>query len=183
MIDKQSNEVLISSQKKLVNIDNMTKKPVQLDPFFIDACSTFLNQNQIKPEEKLGKVNIPQLPNPCHVYTAKVTTSDYDSLFHANQASYLKFCLEAATDAYYKEKLKYFQDDIAFYPCKESITIIRKTTFMNDLLNVYVHQDVKDHENLKLTFVIKDRSNDIVCSSVFTFYQKYAFSVISKILH
>ena len=155
MVDIKSGNLLVKRCVKSGLIDNVTRKPIPHPDWFVKKYSHLYGSGS--PAELLRQA-IPEPPKDCFQWRTIVRFSDMDSIFHANQSVYVKFCFDCATTASLSGKLVHFTGDINSYPVLDISIDYLGESFAGDELIVVMWQDHKDVSKLSFTiYKTKDR--------------------------
>jgi len=107
-----------------------------------------------------------QVPQGAFRVKTLVSASDCDHNGHTNQASYIRFCLDAAESVNRRQPLKRFNGDICLYPITKMSTAYRSETYLGDELCTCLWQD--DLSPFRIHFVLL-RDKTIVFSASMSF--------------
>ena len=172
LFDETASEPLITSLVKRVNSDRKTQMPLPLNPDFKEKCMKYITslgeveKDKVSPFPFIESVGDGEQSTFSHNVT--VCHSDIDVLFHTNQASYLKYCLDAAAVAVDNGKFKNFINEMSFYPCKYTESLYFKQTFANDPLTVHIYENEPEEKTLR--FKILNSKSELVFYSLMNFY-------------
>lgn len=143
-----------------VAVDNETHKPSPLPKWFHDK---FQNYCVIPNGEQFRFI---QLEEPdetrCFKYKIVVRPSDIDHNWHTHHTTFLRYCIDGASVAAVKGKLKNFTQDLCFYRSKEVQCIYKGESDVGDDLELMLWES-SEKEN-QLCFIVK---KDNVTISIF----------------
>jgi len=146
---------------KMVYVDKRAKRSQVLPYWHRMKYRSVVSSDRVRIDLSLSKV--PE--NASHV-KLQVCASDTDHNGHTNQATYVRFCLDAAESVNRKTPLKKFMGDICLYPILKMSCAYRSETFLGDQLTMSLWQD--DLSPFRLHFILfKDET--IVYSSSMSF--------------
>ena len=175
LTDVDSGVVLATTLQKLVNMNKATLRSEPLSPevlAFYDAIADN-EAHQIYEE-----VRPPKADPSIRIFSMerKVRHSDIshmDLLPHTNQGTYMRLCLDCASEAIAAGYLPAFKDDICFYDASMAATIHLAESFAGDILSVHTWQDSGDPNHLHFTVTKRvDGTSQIIYYSFIEFYQR-----------
>ncbi|CAH1794778.1 unnamed protein product [Owenia fusiformis] len=105
-------EFLGKGGNQVVSVSRETRKPTALPDWWRDKYKHLVVENKALIVQRLEK------PDKVHKYDTKVSWSDTDRYRHTNQATYTRFCIDAATDASIKGYFSKLTGDIRQYHVK-----------------------------------------------------------------
>ncbi|CAH1794138.1 unnamed protein product [Owenia fusiformis] len=161
-----NNGWLIKSKNTIVTVDPETRRPKPLPSWWKEKYRPICSESGPFKKEKILKAT------NCYRYETKVRWSDTDRYKHTNQASYIYFCLDAATDASLSNFYENIQGDFCKYHIKkitmgyhgESVandTVVIETWQMEDKDTVHFQISKKGIENVifQCTIVLSISNN------------------------
>uniref|UniRef100_A0A0B7A1V0 Uncharacterized protein n=1 Tax=Arion vulgaris TaxID=1028688 RepID=A0A0B7A1V0_9EUPU len=154
---------------KLVFVDTKTKRPQAFPSWHNIKYSTLQSQDTFKVD-----VPVTSVPDYAFSRTFVVTASDTDHNGHTNQASYVRFCLDATEAARRHQFLHHFTSDICFYPIVKMSVAYRGETLCGDELTVSLW-DI-GHNSSNLHFAISRGTTIVFVAAV-----KFRESAVSKL--
>ena len=139
--DPRSTKEMAKFVTKVVVVKIKTRKPFPLEDFFYDGLEEHLNTVR-----RLGIVKRQPVAIPDNVfrYKLKALHSDTDNNAHVNQASYVKWCSDAASVAATQKHLTHFQRHIELYACKTMELHYTGESVVNDELEFIVWEEGSD---------------------------------------
>lgn len=155
LFDYHTGLKLCSYLTVVVLIDKTTRSPVQLprEVFLnVDKHLNSVNKQTIKRAEK------PTIPLNSFVYNIKVLHSDSDMNHHANQATYVRWCSDAAVVAARRGKLPSFRRHIELYPVRSTELHHLGEALVNDVVAVYVWEEEREPRTLQFCIQLKGRT-------------------------
>ncbi len=157
-----TNETLATGFLHLVHVDFQTRKPV---PISQDNTEYLMNRTKYQIPHKIRTApptDFIQSPKPDDVfsYTALVVSSDTDTNQHLNTSNFIRFCMDAGSDAACKGRLSIFKKDLVYYDIQMISQIYLGEALINDQVIVQCWQDESDVK--WLNFDILNRSK-IIC--------------------
>ncbi|XP_060589766.1 uncharacterized protein LOC132744969 isoform X3 [Ruditapes philippinarum] len=153
-----------SFMTKHVAADVNTRRPVPLpDYFFKDIESHF---SHIKPQT-MDKADIPIIPSNAYQLNIRVLYSDCDDNYHVNQATYLKWCSDAASEGAENGYFSYFKNFIELYPVKDMKIYYSGEGLVKDELVVHVWECKKDASCLEFAIL---KQENVIFHMGMTFY-------------
>jgi len=151
--------IMAVNERFLVFIDQKTRQKVSI-PEQIKETYGHLAKGSKK------KLPVPP-PKPVHAFhtEAIVCHSDTDILYHTNHASYLRFCIDCATEATANNYFSSIPGD--FMACEISDVVIayKAESFPGDHLDILTWED--DKQKNILYFLI-ECDGTLICSCIFT---------------
>lgn len=151
-VNEFTGETLVTIHRKLVNMDLLTKKSVPLPKTFVEQFGPYSHRVALP----LSMDPFPKPPSTFN-YKIEVSHTDMDFLFHANNATYIQYCLNAACKASEAGEYPNFSGDMCFYQSKLLNTLYTGECSQGDTLSIDTWQD--DIDSNKIRFVI-DKLND-----------------------
>ncbi|XP_005109100.1 uncharacterized protein LOC101860848 [Aplysia californica] len=146
---------------KLVYVDKSAKRSQVLPYWHRMKYRSVESPDRVRIDFTLSQVP----SDACRVKTL-VSASDVDHNGHTNQASYVRFCMDAAESVNRRKQLKRFSGDICLYPIMKLSTAYRSETYVGDELSTCLWQD--DLSPFMIHFVLF-REDTIVFSATVTF--------------
>ncbi len=101
--------------------------------------------------------DLPSRPPQYFSQSIQVRHSDTDNLYHVNQANYIKFCLDAGTEATRLGKFRVLTGDLLSYRIKSIECVYKGESVPGDTLAVHVWQDERDPGQLLSQIEKQDR--------------------------
>lgn len=145
-----------SFMTKHIAADKKTRRAVALpEYFFKDIQSHFAN---IKPQT-IERADLPIIPSKAYSFNVRALLSDCDYNNHVNQATYLKWCSDAASEGATSGHFSYFNKHIELYPLKLMKMYYNGEGLVKDELVIYVWECEKDTHGL--VFAIQNQGNII----------------------
>jgi acyl-CoA thioesterase FadM len=170
-----NNQKIGSFLTKHIAADAETRRPVALsDDFFQNIQAHFAT---IHPRT-IEKVPLPIIPDKAYSLNVRALYSDCDDNNHVNQATYLKWCSDAASAGAIAGHFSIFKKHIELYPLKSMELYYSGEGYLNDELVVNVWEC--PHVNSSLAFaIVKERS--IIFHMNMSFYSNQSVDISSKI--
>ena len=151
-------------QSKHVLMDMTKRKPLVIPETIKESLQSYLKHEgqsfRYKPS--------PNLDGHSLLMSMPVNASDTDIRAHLSHSSFVKLCMDAATEACFEDKFQHFSGDLALYHVKNLKALYKKECNMGEVMNVYCKEKL-DPERV-LQFVLTKNDSDIV-----TFYCDIAF--------
>lgn len=159
LVNTLDGKEIASFYGKLVYVDKTAKKAQVLPYWHRMKYRSVESPDRVRIDSTLTQV--PQ--DACRVKTL-VTASDCDHNGHANQASYIRFCMDAAESANRRKLLKKFNRDICLYPILKISAAYRSETYIGDELTTCLWQD--ELSPLMIHFVFLRQEKIVFSASV-----------------
>lgn len=150
-IDLQSKEQIGTFITKIVCVSKKTRKPVPLPDFFFNGLEEHLKTINRRKIDRPLPVTIPQ---QTYRYPIKVYHSDTDMNAHVNQATYVRWCSDAASVAAIQKQLRHFHRHIELYPCRSMEISYLGEAIVNDNIEALVWE-TGDTKSLKVAVMCK----------------------------
>ncbi len=128
--DKSDNEVVARTERTAVFLDMLTGKTSSIPQDKRNFFQTFITS------EKPTRVNIPVPPSEPFTMKLNVTASDTDHLYHMNQAVWLRFCIDCATEGVSRGHLANFNQDPFSHAVKQVEILYDSEALAGDILDV-----------------------------------------------
>ncbi|KAK7489446.1 hypothetical protein BaRGS_00019245 [Batillaria attramentaria] len=144
LVNKLDNKTLATYRLKMVYVDQTTRRPAPFPDWFQQKYNSGKKQN-VKPFV-LPK-SAPQVPVSAFTYRVTVPAGDVNAANHNNQASYFRYCCDAAQAAISEGHLLSFSPDIS-----EMMGVFAGDSNQGDLLCVSLWQ--QDDQPNSIRFVI-----------------------------
>lgn len=134
-IDFKSDATIATFITKVVMVNRKTRRPVQLPEIFYKDLDKHLRAVE---QCKIDKRVLIAFPENAFTYQLKAYQSDTDWNGHVNQATYIRWCSDAAAVAAIQKHLNHFSRHIELYPCKIMEIHHYGEALVNDELEVVV---------------------------------------------
>jgi len=121
---------------KLVYVDKLAKSS-QVLPYW----HRLKYRSVESPHRVRIDTSVTSAPTSATTVRTQVAASDVDHNGHTNQASYVRFCLDAAEATNRQTGLHRFHGDVCLYPITKMSVAYRQETHLGDLLDVTLWQD------------------------------------------
>ncbi len=158
--DKSDNEVVARTERTAVFLDTSTGKTSTIPKDKREFFQAFITS------EKPGRVNISLPSNEPFTMKLKVTASDTDHLYHMNQAVWLRFCIDCATEGVSHGHLRNFTQDPFSYAVKHVEILYDSEALAGDILNVACWDSGNQDEEQTLVFSVTNNGRSCVKCSV-----------------
>ncbi|OWF49371.1 uncharacterized protein LOC110451909 isoform X2 [Mizuhopecten yessoensis] len=149
-----------------VLFDTNINRPVPYPKWFAEKyCSplSYIDNSHIQ-----AKKDMVSFPSNAHRTQLKVRHSDTDFNMHVANAEYLRYCMEAATDASISGYFRHFSRDMCWYPVLELDIIYLAQSRPGEMLDVYTWQDEYDIQAIYFS-IHRDRTAIAVSAFKFGF--------------
>ena len=136
-----------------VHIDGQTRKSKPLPQSFRRQFVHFVNQSKppiVKPLILPKHLRV-------HRYSVTVAPSDTDANNHCNNASYVKYCMDAATEASRKGFYSNFLGDVCRYCVKNMQNYFAGECVSGDLLDVYTWSEAESPWRIYFLILKQDK--------------------------
>ncbi|GFR65087.1 hypothetical protein ElyMa_003647300 [Elysia marginata] len=162
LINKLDNKELATHYLKVVVVDKVTRRPKAVPSWHRDKY----RHVEATLDKRAEFVINTELNVPGGAFQAEtlVQPSDTDSNGHTNQASYVRFCLDAAECANRAGVLEYVQGDICIYPILKMSISYKGETKSGDRILTSVWQDKLSPQMLH--FVSYCRGKIVLATSI-----------------
>lgn len=160
--DGNSGKVLATSRRKTVIINKVTRKPQPLPNWWKRKYAPTVVDSQ--------ELVVPSLEVPSentYRYILTVTRKDTDLNKHVSNASYVKFCFDAATEAIRNNFYVGFHGDILSYGVEALRMSFVKEARAGDSLTVITWQDTHNPKILHFSF---EKADEIIYQNSMGFF-------------
>lgn len=159
-----NSQKIASFLTKHVSADMHTRRlVVHPEYFFKNIESHFATVKK----QTIEKVEMPKVSDKAFCMNVKVFFSDCDDNYHANQAIYLKWCSDVASEAAVKGHFSFFTTHIELYPIEMMEIYYSGEAFVRDILAVKVWECKGDE--ICLRFAV-EKEKGIIFHMNMTFY-------------
>ena len=155
---------LCSCLLSFIYIDISTRKPVKLPVWFTEPASKIPDLQNAPPVPRFGAFS---LPPDMYKYNVKVFHSDIDYNGHATWSAYLKWCVDAGTDAAENAFYRDFKGNILNYDVEKMEVQYMGEVLVNEEIVVGTWQE--ESERKILCFAMSSK-NGPVFAARFTYY-------------
>ena len=148
----ETKQTLITMIRTVAGMDSKTGKSRSLPKRLTERLSSY------KTLEKPPPLPVLQLPpsGQYHRWSVRAAPSDMDHMFHINQAVYVRYCMDCASDASQSGFTKHITGDPCFWHVAEIQTYNAGENFPGDQLHVCTWECPDDKRVLKfLIFNVK----------------------------
>lgn len=167
--EEKSEKILMESERKLLFVNTDTNNLVP----YTEKLLKLVEENRPLKKTPPFRIPVPEKPSKVFAQRFQVLHSDSDLLYHANQATYIKYCMDCAATAQQDGKLLSFTDDIFSVPVKEVSAFYKAESFMGEELEVAMWQNDDTHHTLNFDIAKAGKS---IGSFVISFHESLVFS-------
>ncbi|KAK3087845.1 hypothetical protein FSP39_011420 [Pinctada imbricata] len=166
--DGESGELLAENFVKFVRINRKTRRAAEFPSFFQEMYGVMNGKETLPFLDK--RIIAGQPPQDAYTYKVLVRSSDTDRNRHVNQAMYVKYCMDCATEAAINKYYKNFDSDMCMYTTtKWEIDYIGESG-TRDLLEIVTWQSCDDLRHIG--FLIRMEQKEIFRASTMFELQK-----------
>ena len=131
--DKSSGIELVSSVRQLVYIDLSTRRSIPIP----ESSDVF----KAPESETRFQILMTKRPSKCYKTTRVAQFSDYDQSNHVNATSYIRWMIDASSEAAAKGELSGFREN--FDHSAEMVEMLyRKECFAGDIVDIYLWEEM-----------------------------------------
>lgn len=163
LYDADTGTWLGKNDLKFVQINTKTRRPLPFPDWFqkefahLSVSGKFLH---------LQRSILPETPESCFRWDVDLRHSDLDKNYHANQATYIKLCMDCATRAAKAGYFRFYKDDMCLFNVDRFTITYNGESFVNDKLELCCWQDEEDESKIFFSF-IKNRKQIVFAEFVF----------------
>lgn len=150
LTNKLDHKELATADFKYVYTNKKTEKSEPFPEWLLDK---YLSALRVK-QTMIIKRTVPEILSSAYCNDITVAESDVDHNQHTNQASYIRFCFDAANAAIRDGKLQKLEPCINYFPLLELRPVYLSQSWWSDKLQVFVWQD-DDSPDIAVHCVIK----------------------------
>ncbi|XP_061181550.1 uncharacterized protein LOC133190096 [Saccostrea echinata] len=158
--NEATGEILGENFMKVVRINRKTRRPSSFPEWFYKKHAVFMNAVGHPGTEK---EDLPEIPKHAYKYVVVAGHSDEDTNGHLNQSSYIRFCMDAATNASLKGYYEHYTSDMCLYPSLQWTISYMGEGLAGDQLTIFTWQ--KEHSPDNIRFAIVRNGNQILYAS------------------
>lgn len=162
LTDENSGKVLATFRRKMVFINEVTRKPKPLPDWWKSKYAPAVVESQ---ELVMPSLEVPT--QNTYKYTMKTTWNDTDYNKHVNNANYVVFCFDAAMEATRNNFYVGFHGDILSYDVKALSMSFLKDAKADDSLTIITWQDV---HNPKILYFSIEKDDEIIYQNSIEFF-------------
>ena len=154
LADGETGRVFGTNLQKVVNMDKTSRTSSDLTPQMLDKYREMVKKNS---NDVFPQIIPPVIPSD-NVFTTSITVrhSDMDFIFHNNQASYMRYALDCASEAASKNVFTVIKHDICLYHALDSRTLHMSESFSGDKLTIKAWEDDSDPHRLHFMMFKED---------------------------
>ena len=154
LCDDTTGEELAVNKVRIVRMSRKTRTSAEYPEFYYEKYRPFIGQPTTKFLESRG---IPSMPDDSYLFKLQVRSSDTDKNGHTNQASYVMFCMDCATDAALKKYYRHFDSDMCMYTTTYWEIDYLGESRTGDVLDIYTWQSNDNIGNIHFSIRLKRR--------------------------
>ncbi|KAK3088519.1 hypothetical protein FSP39_020112 [Pinctada imbricata] len=153
--DADTGELLAENFLKFVRINKKTRRAAEFPSFFQEKYGR-IDGNEKVPflDERNGSSDPPL---DAYIYNVRVHRSDTDQNSHVNQSTYVKYCMDCATEAAMNKYYKNFDSDMCMYTTTKWEMDYIGESGAGDLLDVVTWQSNDDARIISFSIQLNKR--------------------------
>ncbi|XP_061181551.1 uncharacterized protein LOC133190097 [Saccostrea echinata] len=161
--NEATEEILGENFIKVVRINRKTRRSSSFPEYFYEKYAAFMNTPGHSGTEK---EDLPEIPRHAYKYVVIPGHSDEDFNGHLNQSSFIRFCMDAATNASLKGYYEHYTSDMCLYPSLQWTISYVGESLAGDQLTIYTWQKEDTADNIRFA-IVRNGNRIFYASTVF----------------
>lgn len=163
LYDADTGTWLGKNDLKFVQINTKTRRSLPFPDWFQREFSDLSVYGKF---EDFNRTPIPETPVDCYKWTTELRHSDYDKNYHANQATYVKLCMDCATKASLAGYFRFYKEDMCLFNVNRFVITYNGESFVDEKLEICCWQDTEDECKIMFSF-LKNKKQIVFAEFIF----------------